>query len=109
MGVRLVWLALGLLPGTAGALTLTAGDWPAPRRAEALTAHAPLRALLHSLDAQPGCILVVRHAGGEAGSAFAAALRDALVALGVPSARVALEPAAAGRDQLIVEIVDNGK
>lgn len=109
MPARFVLFALGLLPGAAGALTLTAGDWPAPRRAEALIAHAPLRALLHSLDAQPGRILVVRHAGGDAGSAFAAALRDALVALGVPSARLRLEPAAAGRDRLIVEIADNGK
>ena len=56
-----------------------------------------------------GSVLVfVEHAGGEPDSRFAEQLRDALVALGVPAARIRLEPAAADADRLILEFSSNG-
>ena len=99
---------LGLLPGAAETLTLVTADWPPPRRAEALAAHRPLGDYLLALDQRDASALRIRHAGGEADSLFAEQLRDALVALGVPAARIHLVPAAADSEQLILEISANG-
>jgi hypothetical protein len=101
----ILFTALGLT-GAAEALEFTSADWPAPLRTEALLAHRPLAALVQRLDAQPAAVLVIRHAGGDAGSDFARALRDALVSVGLSSARMRLEPAAAADGQLILEVTD---
>lgn len=100
---------LGMLSGAADTLTLTAADWAPPRRAETLAANAALAALVHELDSRPQALLQIRHAGGAAGSDLAQQLRDALVALGLPSARSRLVPAAADADRLILEISANGE
>lgn len=102
-------LLLGMLPGAAESLSLTAADWAPPRHAEALAAVPPLGNFLRTFDQQGKDVLRIRHAGGEAGSRFAEQLRDALVALGVPTARIRLVPAAADADQLILEISANGE
>ncbi len=94
---------LGLLPGAAETLTLTAADWPAPQRAEALATHRPLGDFLRTLDRGAADKLRIRHAGGEPDGRFAEQLRAALVALGVPAARIRLEPAAADAGRLILE------
>jgi hypothetical protein len=105
----MILLMLGMLPGAAESLPLTAADWTPPRHAEALAAVPALGNFLHTLDQHDKDVLRIRHAGGEAGSRFAEQLRDALVALGVPAARIRLVPAAAGADQLILEISANGE
>ena len=98
---------LGMLTGAAGTLTLTTAD--APPRTETLAANTALAALLQELDSRPRAVLQIRHAGGEAGSNFAQQLRAVLVALGLPSARTRLVPAAADADHLILEISANGE
>jgi hypothetical protein len=103
MTIPLVSLVV-VLAGAAGTVTLQAGDWAPGQRAELLTANAPLRALVHALQEDDGRFLLVRHAGGAAASDRATALRNALVALGVPSARIRLEPAAAESGQLVLEL-----
>jgi len=100
---------LGLLPGTAESLSLAAAEWAPPRRAEALAAHKPLGDFLRVLDRGDAGLLRIRHAGGELDSRFAEQLRDALVALGVPTARIHLVPAAADADRLILEFSANGE
>jgi len=101
--------ALGLLPGAAESLSLAAADWVPPRRAETLAAHRSLGDYLRTLDRGDTGVLRIRHAGGDAGSRFAEQLRDALVALGVPAARIRLLPAAADADRLILEFSANGE
>jgi hypothetical protein len=96
---------LGLAAAGAEAATLTASDWPAPRDAAALTRQAAVAALVQALMDGSDRTLVIRHAGGEDGAQFAAVLRDALVALGVPSMRMRFEPAAAAPGQLNLELV----
>lgn len=100
---------LGMLPGAAETLTLAAADWPQPRRAEILSAHRPLSDFLLAFDQRNAKVLRIRHAGGETDSRFAEQLRDALVAFGVPSARIHLVPAAADSEQLILELSANGE
>lgn len=108
MTQAMMLFVLGLLPGAAESLSLAAADWPSPRRAEALAAHRPLADFVRALDRLDAGVLRIRHAGGEPDSRFAEQLRDALVALGVPAARIRLEPAAADADRLILEFSSNG-
>ena len=109
MAYAMMLFVLGLLPGTAESLSFAATEWPVPRRAEALAAHKPLGDFVHALDRRDAGVLRIRHAGGEPDSRFAEQLRDALVALGVPAARIRLVPAAADADRLILEFTASGE
>jgi len=109
MSHAMMFFVLALLPGAAEALTLVTADWPPPRRAETLAAHRPLGDFLLALDQRDAGLLRIRHAGGETDSRFAEQLRDALVAFGVPAARIHLVPAAADSEQLILEFSANGE
>jgi len=109
MAHAMMLFVLGLLPGTAESLSLAAAEWAPPRRAEALAAHKPLGDFLRVLDRGDAGLLRIRHAGGELDSRFAEQLRDALVALGVPTARIHLVPAAADADRLILEFSAHGE
>jgi len=100
---------LGMLPGAAETLTLMVADWPQPRRAETLAVHRPLADFLLALDQLNAKVLRIRHAGGDTDSRFAEQLRDALVAFGMPAARIHLVPAAADSEQLILEFSANGE
>lgn len=103
MAISLVSLVV-VLAGAAGTVTLRSSDWAPGQRAEQLTASAPLRTLVHALQEDDDRLLLIRHAGGAAESDRAAALRGALVALGIPSSRIRLEPAAADSGQLVLEL-----
>ena len=96
---------LGLSAAVVEAATLTTSDWPAPRESAALTRQPAMAVVVQALMDGRDQTLVIRHAGGEDGAQFAAALRDALVSLGIPSARMRFEPAAAAPGQLILELV----
>lgn len=109
MPSAMMLFVLGMLPATAEALSLAAADWAAPRRAEALAVYPPLGDFVRAFDRRDAQVLRIRHAGGEQGSRFAEQLRDALVALGVPAARIRLVPAAADADRLILEFSANGE
>lgn len=97
-------LVHALLAAAAETVTLGADAWSVTSPAATLTAHQPVRRLVWALEADGGAVLVIRHAGGEADSANAAALRAALVALGIPSTRLRLEPVAAAPRSLILEL-----
>lgn len=96
---------LGVAAAVAEAATLSASDWPAPRETAVLSRQPAVAAVVRTLMDSRDQTLVIRHAGGEDGAQFATALRDALVALGVPSTRMRFEPAAAPPGQLILELV----
>jgi len=100
---------LGGLSGAAETLSLPVRDWTTPLRAETVVQNRPLADFLHVFDKRPGNRLLIRHAGGETETVRAEALRDALVALGLPSKFIRLVPAAAPAGQLILEIAANGE
>jgi hypothetical protein len=109
MAHAMMLFVLGLFPGTVESLSLAAADWPPPRRAETLAKHRPLGDVVRAFGRRDTGVLRIRHAGGELDSRFAEQLRDALVALGVPAARIHLLPAAADADRLILEFFANGE
>ncbi len=91
---------------SAAGLTFDPAEWVSPRRAEALATNPALAGLVVELEARPGRLLRIRHPGGDAGSGEAEALRAALIALGVPGARIRLEPGATENNRLWLETVD---
>lgn len=103
----IILFAYGTLLLAAEPLMLTVREWPEPQRTEALTGNPPLVTMVAALMSREQAVLVIRHAGGDAGAQLAGRLREALVSLGVPSARLRLEPAAAESGQLILELMNN--
>lgn len=97
-----------LLAAAVEVVTLDAGAWTVTSPADTLTAHEPVRRLVRALETDGAAILVIRHASGAADVSSAAALRAALVALGIPSARLRLEPVAAAPRSLILELAGTG-
>lgn len=77
-----------------------AETWSSPRSAESLLRLAPLREAVAALQGGRHLRLVIRHPEGEQGEFWAAELHDWLVALGVPSARMDLEPDTAVTERL---------
>lgn len=74
------------------------------RAARPLLENASLRAMLQALDAQPDQLLTIGHAGGQQGSERAEQLRAVLVALGLPSTRIALAPQSLDEPVLILSL-----
>ncbi|MDP6532066.1 MAG: hypothetical protein QF375_09275 [Arenicellales bacterium] len=81
---------------------LVRGDWPARRSGQALLALAPVKALLERFTEQPGQRITIRYPGGDSGNAWALELRTWLVALGVPTGFVILEPGSGTSDALLL-------
>lgn len=86
-------LAASAVPAPADdARVLSADTWAQPRNAAVVAAMPPVRDVLAAWREAPGQTLVIRHAGGEAGSLWARDLRNWLIALGVAGERIELHP-----------------
>jgi hypothetical protein len=83
---------------------LRALDWPAVRTGESVRQLPALRNSIAVLGEQPGARIFVRHPGGEAGQAWALEVREWLVALSVPTARIVLEPGSGVSDAITLEV-----
>jgi hypothetical protein len=97
-------LCLALAPTLAFAeeTTLNQQQWQdlKPRNGQTVAGLAPVRDIVTALDKTPGQHVVIRYPGGDAGNAWAEAVRDWLVALGVASKRIVLEPGSSSPDAL---------
>lgn len=77
-------------------------DWPQRRTAYAMLELGPVRAVLSVFSEEGGQNVIVRHPGGDGGNAWALEFREWLVALGVPSHFITLEPGSGGADRLLI-------
>ena len=77
-------------------------DWPERRSAHAMLELDPVRAVLSVFSEKEGQNVIVRHPGGDGGNAWALEFREWLVALGVPSYFITLEPGSGGADRLLI-------
>lgn len=86
----------------AASWTLEASTWGRPRSGQAVLSMRPLPAVVRAWAQSPSSRIVIHFPGGEDGELWAHELRDWLVALGVPSERIALTgggaPGALGLD-----------
>jgi len=81
-----------VLPSYADTWSMSAEEWARPRTAQSLVTMPALTDALKGLDADPLSILLIRYPGGEEGALWANELRDWLVSLGLPSARIEIYP-----------------
>lgn len=87
---------------------LARGDWPEVRTGESVAGIAALQAIMIQFEAAREPVIQIRFPGGNLGNAWAFELRDWLVALGVPSERVQLEPGSGMPDAMTLAVFDQG-
>ena len=90
------------VPVTLLEMPLRYQDWPQRRSAHAVLELDPVRAVLSVFSEKGGQNIIVRHPGGDGGNAWALEFREWLVALGVPSHFITLEPGSGGADRLLI-------
>ena len=97
-------------PVTLLEMSLRYQDWPQRRTAHAVLELDPVRAVLSVFSEKGGQNVIVRHPGGDGGNAWALEFQEWLVAFGVPSYFITLEPGSGGADRLLilVEVIPVG-
>lgn len=99
----------GIAAATASATEYIDRDaWPTIQRGIQVTQYAPLANLVNEFDRTPEASLVILYPGGEAGQAWATEIRDWLVALGLPSRRIALRPGSGVPGSLGLQVEQQG-
>ena len=106
-GVRGLLLILGLWSVSAAwaePVTLSAADWARPRSGTALVQQPALARAVQALEKSPRATVLIAHPRDEAGQLWAEELRAWLVALGISSAQIYLEPRPTLRDELVLDL-----
>lgn len=102
MRLLLSFIILLILSGgnvqAADSVQISADEWATPRSGERIVSMPGLAPLIHDYLQQTDARLVMSHPGGEQGSLWAEELRAWLVALGIDSEHVVLEPGSARAD-----------
>jgi hypothetical protein len=83
-------------------LPLFRADWPERRSGKALLALPPVYTLLSTFAENAGQSIIVRYPGGDLGNDWALEFCEWLVAFGVPSGYMTLEPGSGGPDRLLI-------
>ncbi|GAB4359736.1 MAG: hypothetical protein Kow006_29060 [Gammaproteobacteria bacterium] len=87
-----------------GAYQLTAEEWSRPRQGASVVELPALHAVLREFQRQPESRIVIRYPGGEEGVLWVEELRSWMVALGVPSSRIVLQPGSSRQDALDLRV-----
>ena len=77
-------------------------DWPQQRNTETVLSLTAVQGLLDTYQEDKRHKISIRHPGGDYGDAWAQELRDWLVALGIPSDQILLEPGSGGQDRIVL-------
>lgn len=84
---------------------LTRAGWPQHANGPNILALPAVRQTLRHFD-ESGVSIIIRHPGGDAGMQWARELHDWLVAFGVPTEHLELQPGAGAGGRLVVEVGD---
>ena len=77
-------------------------NWSDRRTTKTVLSIPPIKKLLELFVETPHYQVTIRYPGGDKGDAWALELREWLVALGIPSNYIVLEPGSGGQDQLLL-------
>ena len=77
-------------------------DWPDRRTTKTVLSIPPIKNLLALFIEDPRRQVTIRYPGGDEGNSWALELREWLVALGIPSSYIVLEPGSGGQDRLLL-------
>ena len=97
-------------PAQAQSFELNTDDWVRPRNGAAIVGFEALRQTVEAWSAGGGSgIIEIRYPGGEEGGLWAAELTDWLVAFGVPSQHIHAAAGSAGRDRIVLEVMESSQ
>ncbi len=77
-------------------------SWPDRRTTKTVLSILPIKKLLALFVENSNHQVTIRYPGGDKGNAWALELREWLVALGIPSNYIVLEPGSGGQDHLLL-------
>ena len=90
------------IPETLLEQPILAENWPDRRTTNTVLSILAIKKLLELFVENPRHQVTIRYPGGHKGNAWALELREWLVALGIPSNYIVLEPASGGQDRLLL-------
>ena len=90
------------IPETVLEQPILSENWPDRRTTNTVLAIGPIKKLLELFVENPRYQVTIRYPGGDKGNAWALELREWLVALGIPSNYIVLEPGSGGQDRLLL-------
>lgn len=104
-------LAFALQPSAyAQSFELSTDDWVRPRNGQAVAEFKALQQAVAAWSADGGeGTIEIRYPGGEEGSLWARELTDWLVAFGVPSRYIQATAGSAGRDRIVLNVIESEK
>jgi len=82
---------------------LPLAQWPTPPSGESVASLESVKRIVMAFDQEESERIVIRYPGGDAGTAWAEELRDWLVALGISSSRVLLQPGSGKAETIVLE------
>ncbi len=91
----------------AASWTISAEEWARPRSGESLLQMESLVVAVQALIQEPMSQLSIRYPGGEEGALWASELKDWLVSLGVPSARIEIRPGQSSYENITLMLSKN--
>ena len=109
--IIILWLIVGGIPNLFAGQGIPAmlleqpilgEDWPDRRTTKTVLSIPPIKKLLALFIEDPRRQVTIRYPGGDKGNAWALELREWLVALGIPSSYIVLEPGSGGQDRLLL-------
>ena len=77
-------------------------NWPDRHTTKTVLSIPPIKKLLELFVETGHYQVTIRYPGGDKGNAWALELREWLVALGIPSNYIVLEPGSGGQDRLLL-------
>ncbi|HED12367.1 MAG TPA: hypothetical protein ENI62_01685 [Gammaproteobacteria bacterium] len=86
------------------ATTLSHQEWPRTRSGRIVMAIPAIRSIQEQFEKTPGSQIVIRYPGGDLGNAWAFDVRNWLVALGITSTNIVLEPGSGSADTLVLDV-----
>lgn len=110
MMLKRLFLIVAMLPSAALAdevWQVTLEEWSQPRAGEAMTHLPALREALHALLEVESGELLLRYPGGDRGVLWAHELRAWLIALGLESQRIAMQPGSVAADTIELNLIAN--
>ena len=84
---------------------LSAEEWARPRSGDRVTRLPAVRGVMEGWLQASGSLISIHYPGGEAGTLWASELRDWLVALGVPSNAIRIQPGSPSGDLLTLQLI----
>ena len=104
--IKYTFAVLGFAAGLSApaAELLSRAEWPMVRSGGTLLNMPSLQRVVAKLDRTENGRLIIRHPGGDRGSIWAKDLRDWLIALGVGSESIVLEPASGIPDTVVLDV-----